>query len=558
MSSNSSRHSKSHKKHSKKHETSSSSSSDTEYIEKYESKSSSDSESPKECSFEEVYKFYKWKLLHDEHLMVGGSSAYGSAVANQDLSIPVNAPIYFNQDIISKNIDHPFINSPFFVRESGVYLLYCITNSNESVQYSVYVNGDLVPNSTVGNNSGGGQLIIRQLVNLNKDDSVLVRNYISGSNITTISVSVGGLIQGINSSIELIKLAPPVCELIKDRDFNEKCVSHKMRNLFKKLKEKLICDKELMMKGFNTHGTFYSKQSQVVNVEAPVLFDTVSNVENLTFNLTNGEIKIVESGVYKVSFLTGTATSAQFTFFVNGVPLDYTTEGLNKGASQLSISNLVTLNKNDVVTVVNHTSAQPITIPSYTGGSLPGISMEIGVIKIAPLPNMCDYDKTCNWRHYEKYYEKFREYLLSKCYLQIDGSPSYIDAVTLVTQSVPVNSAFNWSYNKVDYQLYHKSGTETITVKHSGVYDLFVDVITNEPSELCLFINGTADLTAISGRDSGGNRCVLRQLVKLNCGDVLSVRNYKSILGTITTALNPGGNAIGYNSNFMLFKLSNC
>jgi hypothetical protein len=44
--------------------------------------------------------------------------------------------------------------------------------------------------------------------------------------------------------------------------------------------------------------------------------------------------------------------------------------------------------------------------------------------------------------------------------------------------------------------------------------------------------------------------------MKLHCGDVLTVRNYESALGKVYTASNPGGDFVGQNAMFMLFRLS--
>ena len=92
-------------------------------------------------------------------------------------------------------------------------------------------------------------------------------------------------------------------------------------------------------------------------------------------------------------------------------------------------------------------------------------------------------------------------------------------------------------------------------VKKDGVYDIFADLITNEPSQLTLFINGTPDLTTIFGRDSGANRVLMRQFVKLNKGDVLTVRNWESNVNPVHSAENAGGHQVGIACIWSLFML---
>ena len=48
----------------------------------------------------------------------------------------------------------------------------------------------------------------------------------------------------------------------------------------------------------------------------------------------------------------------------------------------------------------------------------------------------------------------------------------------------------------------------------------------------------------------------MRQMIKLNKGDVLTLRNYESSVGTVTTTENPGGSFVGQSSMFMIFLLS--
>lgn len=63
-------------------------------------------------------------------------------------------------------------------------------------------------------------------------------------------------------------------------------------------------------------------------------------------------------------------------------------------------------------------------------------------------------------------------------------------------------------------------------------------------------------MSTVNGRDSGANRVLMRQFVKLCKGDILEVRNYESYSGTLHTPLNSGGTIPGHPCFFMAFLLS--
>jgi hypothetical protein len=312
------------------------------------------------------------------------------------------------------------------------------------------------------------------------------------------------------------------------------------------------------MKGFNTNLSVYSKNEHLIPTEDSVKFDVIQTMENIVYTPATGETKITDPGYYRLFFLASPETTSQFAVFVNGSPVNTTITGLNKGSSQLTISVILMLQKNDIVTINNHTSANShIHIPINSGGSLLGINIQLTMTKIAPMDYLWEIDKTCNWHHYEKNYEKFKKYLLSKCYLFIEGAYNYTDVFSKTTQLVPLEWPFHFTHDRCHNHVFHLSGTPEVVIEAEGLYDVFVDIITNGPAQLSLFVNGVFEPSTISGRDSGGNRCIVRQILKLKCGDVLTVRNYKSLLGEVTTSSNPGGTAIGYNANFMIFKLTN-
>lgn len=522
-----------------------------------ESSHSESSHKEKYC-FDDVYKYYKNCLLKDEYLMAAGSSAYINSINNTEQVIPQGNPVAFNENHENYNIEHANMNAPFCVREGGIYIIFFIVLSEQASQFTLFINGIPQDLTTTGNNAGAGQIVFRHMIRLEKDDSVVIRNYQSSSSALETALYVGGLNKGNNETFLLMKVAPLPCEK-RERECDEwslDCLSKRKQYLFKKILDKMLCDKELMLKGFNVHGTFHTTKTQTVITENNILFDSSSNVAGLGWSDVSGDqIKICEDGVYKVFFLATTNTSCQFTIYLNDTPIDHSTQGSNRGAGQTSIRVLVEANKGDVLTVKNHTSFNgQLVISEYAGGVYPSVSAITTIFKIAPKckPSVCDFKLN---KYHERCSEEFKKYLLNNKYLQIAGSPAYINVTSTTAQTLVVNQPISWEITSLKKDFHHRQCTTSMEVKKDGVYDIFTDLITNEPSQLTLFINGTPDLTTIFGRDSGANRVLMRQFVKLCKGDIVEVRNYESSAGTIHTPLNSGGSRPGHPCYFMAFLL---
>lgn len=513
------------------------------------------------CTFDDVYKYYKNQLLLDEYLQVGGSDAYINSYNDILQNIPRSYPVNFSNNDLSLNIEHPSFNAPFCVRASGIYVLFFIITTQQSSQFTLFING--IPNiiSTTGNNSGAGQTIFRQMYKLHKNDTLIMRNYESSADSLISPLNVGGLLPGNNATFLLMKIASLHCEEHKKicNEWNPNCLSRRKQYLFKKIMEKMLIDPELMLKGYNTCGSFWSKLSQNWLTENDIVFDSSSNVNNISWSSSNPEqIQILEDGIYKVFFLCDTNTSIQMAFTVNGNVVDSTIMGSNKGACQTSIRTLLTLKKGDYVTVRNHTSANgQVVISKESGGTLDNISAIFTIFKIAPLYK-CVINHECKINsYYKKSFDKFKAYLLSQKNLQLTGTDSYFNYASTNSQILQLGDAINWEITSLQENVKHLQSTTQTIIEKDGVYDIFADAITSEPSQLTVFINGVPDLDTTFGRDSGANKCLLRQFLKLHKGDVIDIRNYKSTSINVTTSINSGGALPGIPVFFMAFKLCN-
>lgn len=524
------------------------------------SRSSCSSDGHKKYEFCDMYNYMKNRLVEDKELMVAGSDAYENSIDNTIDTIPVNHIIPFDIENINYNIDYIKRGSPFFVRKSGVYIIFCVISVDTAAQFTIFVNGNVVPSTCVGTNAGAGQVVNRCLLKLKENDNILIRNYISTSATLYSTINSGGTQTGNSSTCLMMKIAPynaAEVDECKEKEFFHH-LSHSKKRLFRALQEKLECDNELMMKGFNVTGTFFTKVTQTVALEGDIVFDTFSNVNGLTWNGTAPtQVTIKEDGVYKLFFVINTNTSAQFAMTVNGVAVETTTQGANKGAGQISSRSLLALKKNDIVTVRNHSSLLgPVVISQNAGGLQASVAAILTVFKIANVCKPVHKKVPC---HVEKklkcLYEKFRTYLLYKDELQINGSCAYLSVVNPSVQTVVQNDPFYFSTIVEQRHLDYRPGDYQLTIKESGLYDVFVDIATNESLQMAIFVNGIVQPITIFGRDSGANRCILRQFITLHRDDVVTVRNYLSAAVNNTTTENSGGNYIGNNAVFMLFKL---
>ena len=519
-------------------------------------KSDSESDCKNKCDFDELYNYYKYRLVRDESLMVAGSGAFLDGYYNETQSTPQTYPVLLDAVSLSRNVDALYKSSPFYVREAGIYLIIVVINSEQSSQFSFYINGVARELTRTGNNSGAGQLMMESLIRLNENDAILVRNDESAQPSVISQQYIGGTQLGNNTTSLLFKVAPlPDCK--EKCDWDEKCISRRKRSLFKKLTNKLVADPELMMNGFNVHGSFYTTLAQSIPLEADVMWDNYQNVQGMTWSASNpNQVVVGSSGVYKIFFLGHVAQAAQAGIAINGVVNENTVQGTNKGSSQFTVRSLLNLKAGDIISIKNHSSASgQFTITQQAGGaefSIAGILTVVKIANCAPPTVICTEVN----KYYCELYEKFRCYLLNQGCLQVAGSPVYCLSNSDNIQSISPNAKLDWSQIALQHNVRHTPGKPSFTVERDGIYTVYIDVLFNEPSQIAIFVNGLVNSTTIGGRDSGGGKNLIRQILDLKCGDELDVRNYTSYGGAITSAINGGGIKVGQNMSFAVIRLS--
>jgi hypothetical protein len=519
----------------------------------------------KDCSprYEEkhMYEYLKYKLLEDSSLLAGGDDCFGTFFSMNAQTILLSDPVLFEQNGYNRNIDHALNDYTMYVRKSGVFLFHFTIIPSQASQWTIFVNGLPQFNTTMGIGSGGGQLTTKFILNLQDNDSVTVKNFSSSIGTVTLPALIGGPGPCTNASLVMRKLAPLPCKIEKREEEDECFDEHlhkKWEERFEMIKDRMLEDPQLMVGGSDAYGSVYVTAQQSVAVSAPVLFDSHNLLHNISHVLNSGAVTIGKDGVYCLTFLVGTTNTAQFTVFVNGAAVLSTTAGTNKGANELILADTLLLKKNDVVSIVNFTSGNgTIVISQNAGGSVAGVGAVMLLEKIAPYS--VEHLKS-EHKYEDKLYKKYRHFLLKRehkdCHMELDGSAPYSSIYSETLQIFNANDLVNWEINGLMRDATHKSGTKDLTVWKDGVYEFSLGIQVAQPAQFTLYVNNLPLTNTVSGSESGSGQVLIRQLVHLKKGDVLSVRNYLSGLNPITTEVNPGGTNPSIDASFVMVRIA--
>lgn len=127
----------------------------------------------------------------------------------------------------------------------------------------------------------------------------------------------------------------------------------------------------------------YNLSAQTVAVGAAVTFDLNGPAfGTITHTLGTSAILINDAGTYTFDFIVSGTTANQFTIFVNGVANTSTTYGTGIANSQTVGQATITVPAVTTITLVNHTSASPITLATTQGGSAVNVNASILIERV--------------------------------------------------------------------------------------------------------------------------------------------------------------------------------
>lgn len=512
--------------------------------------------------FCKLLEYVRIRMLNDKDLMPCGAGAFAEVISKNPQIIAKGAAMTFDFNGKMLNVEHIPGTSQIVVRKSGLYGVVVTISTEEPAQFAIFVNGEVIESTVTGVNSGANQLVIRNHLLLKKDDVITVKNFTSVVAVN-LNTGAGGETDSVESTVAeltLIKFATyPNYKL--DCDISKRWPKHK--HIYDKILCKLECDKSFVLDPkFPAYGSFYRVNSQVLPVEAPIIFERHAYVKNLSFTDGDSEIVIDSNGVYWIILTVGTDKATQLTLFVNDNPMEDSRTGIDSGAAQLVTRQILELNAGDRLSVRNHVSANgDITVTQNGGGTLPGINAALLIFKENPLLRDLDSAAFFNPRNkylskcgkWDHFYHQFKKYLVSRNILV--GNTSYLSAFNVVAQTIQLEKDLILYQNKYYRNIKHLQGKSEIIVEEDGIYVVTVDIYTNTPAQFTIYVNDIPDHTTTSGTDSGAGLATSAQLIKLKKCDRVKVVNHSSAVGSVTLTENAGGTEIATNTNFFISKV---
>jgi len=125
--------------------------------------------------------------------------------------------------------------------------------------------------------------------------------------------------------------------------------------------------------------------AQVVPLETAVNFsDNGVRTAGITHALGSSTIVIVTAGDYKVTFSVSGTEPNQFALFLNGVMVAGTDYGSGAGTQQNNGQAILSIGANDLLTLVNHTSAAAVSLAATPpiGGTVAAVNASVLLQKL--------------------------------------------------------------------------------------------------------------------------------------------------------------------------------
>ena len=113
-------------------------------------------------------------------------------------------------------------------------------------------------------------------------------------------------------------------------------------------------------------------------------------------------------------------------------------------------------------------------------------------------------------------------------HLMINGSDSYGVFYSYCSQTIDPNNKIIFEKKSHILNLGYDDCDHSIKIKRSGMYIVNLTCQFEEPGQIAIFINDNPDLISLTASNNPQNFITIHQIVNLNKGDHLSIRNYLS------------------------------
>lgn len=141
--------------------------------------------------------------------------------------------------------------------------------------------------------------------------------------------------------------------------------------------------------GLSAYAYIYNLREQTVEVytdekfeKTAVLFDSNGVLYGIQHDADSDQITIISKGFYFVSFSISGTEPNQFALFVNARPATGSVYGSGAGTQQTYGQVVLELNENDVLRLVNYSSAAAVGLASSVGGTQANVNASIVIQKL--------------------------------------------------------------------------------------------------------------------------------------------------------------------------------
>ena len=135
--------------------------------------------------------------------------------------------------------------------------------------------------------------------------------------------------------------------------------------------------------GIAGYAYIFNNSAEVVAIEAPIAFDQNGPLLGITHAPGNPGVVIGSAGTYSIQYSVSGVEPGQFSLFVNGAPILNSIYGSGAGTQQNSGLLILSLSANDVLTLVNHSSAAAVTLQTLAGGTQNNVNASLLILKLA-------------------------------------------------------------------------------------------------------------------------------------------------------------------------------
>ena len=248
--------------------------------------------------------------------------------------------------------------------------------------------------------------------------------------------------------------------------------------------------------GSDAFGQVYCTDIQTIKTNDSVVWQfndpSMKNADNIP---GTPEIYIRKTGIYIIKTSLDTNQAAQFTMFVNNIPVYKSIFGKNAGASQVIGKQLFKLCEGDTVTLRNFDSGISIDLNTMTGGTVAVQNAHMIFHKISPTWEQLECSKySCELEDViERNKCLFREVLeklMCEPCLLLGGSKVYGQFWKTTGQAVNLESPVTFEHHRHVKNVTHTLGDSNIQVLKGGIFILECCLNTGDSSQYVVFVNG--------------------------------------------------------------------